>query len=557
MPARLFSLSVCPLLLAYAMPAAAKDIVSDPHRQGRSMAMSENGMVASSHALASLAGLDILRMGGNAMDAAVAVAATLGVVEPPSIGIGGDAWMLYYDAKMKQVYALNGSGRSPRNLPRSYFDTKDVKEIGETTWEAVTVPGAVDAYATGLERFGTMPLSELLAPAIHYAENGFPVTEVAGTIWFTQLGKLNSDAWSRKTWLTDDAKPPAIGSMFKVPALAATLRTIAQGGRDAFYEGPIAEEIVRYANESGGWLTMEDFAAHRSEWVDPISTTYRGYRVYQCPPNGQGIAVLMMLNILEGYDLGAMELNSPEYLHRMFEAKKLAYADVKKAVGDPVRGAIPVETLLSKEYAAERRKQIEPGKVLEEVDPGFSQFSDTAYMTVVDKEGNACSFINSLFGPFGTGITGGSTGILLQNRGNGFTLEEGHFNEYAPGVRPFHTIIPGMVTKDGGLYMSYGLMGGAMQPQGHVQFLAAHIDQGLNIQEAMDMPRWRHMNGVEVRIEDGLRERVEADLETIGHQIARGHYLLMGSAQAILVHPDTGVLHGASDSRRDGIAIGW
>lgn len=538
-------------------PVTAKPIISDPYRQGRSIVIARNGMVASSHPLASLAGLDMLRAGGSAMDAAVAMAATLGVVEPMSIGIGGDAWFLYYEAKTGKVYAFNGSGRSPNGLAREYFEKKEVKRIEGASWESVTVPGAVDAYAQGLERFGKLPLSKVLEPAIYHAENGYGVTEIVAAMWATQVGKLNRDEWSPKFWLNAEGRAPKTGDVFRLPALAATLRQIADGGRDAFYKGPIATEIARCAQASGGWLTEEDFAAHRGEWVEPITTNYRGYDVWQCPPNGQGMAVLSMLNILEGYDLAEMTFNSAEYLHLLIESKKLAYADLGKYLGDPARGPIPLAGLLSKDYAAERRKLIDTKKAMPFPDAGIPKHSDTAYMTAVDSEGNACSFINSLFAAFGSGKTGGATGIILQNRGEGFTLEKGHFNEYQPGVRPYHTIIPGMVTKDGQLYMSYGLMGGDMQPQGHVQFLVAHFDQGLNIQAAMDFPRWRHMEGLEVRLEEGTPQETVDALKAMGHDVKPGNYLAFGSAQAIIRGPNTGVLYGASDSRRDGQAMGY
>lgn len=533
-----------------------KTVISDPHRAGRSMAMAQKGMVASSHYLATQAGLEILQQGGTAMDAAVAVAATLGVVEPAMIGIGGDAFFLYYDAKTKKVYSYNGSGRSPKGLSRAYFDEKEEKKIDGESWEAVTVPGAVDAYAAGLERFGKLGLSEVLKPAIRHAREGHPVHEVVATVWGTQVSKLRRDEWAKKLKLVD-GKAPKAGSIFVDAALADSLQLIADGGRDAFYKGAIAEEIVRYSNESDGFLTLEDFASHEGNWDDAVSVNYRGFDVYQCPPNGQGSATLLMLNILEGFDLPSMEYNSPEYLHLLIEAKKLAYADIKKFFGDPARGDIPVEVLLSDDYAAERRALINPKKAAEEVDPGTPKNGDTAYMTVVDSEGNACSFINSLFGPFGTGIVGGSTGIPLQNRGNGFTLKEGHFNEYAPGVRPFHTIIPGMVTKDGDLYMSYGLMGGSMQPQGHVQFLLSHIDHGFTIQEAAEIPRFRHTGGLTVRLESGTPESVFKGLGKMGHDAKPGSYVQMGGAQAIQVHPESGVLLGASDPRKDGVALGY
>ena len=534
-----------------------RPIVSDPHRAGRSIVVARNGMVASSHPLASLAGLDMLRAGGSAMDAAVAMATVLGVVEPMSIGLGGDAWFLYYEAKTGEVYAFNGSGRSPKALTREYFEKKEVQRIEGASWESVTVPGAVDAYAQGIERFGRLPLSKILEPAISYAENGYGVTDIVATMWSTTLGKLKKDEYSPKYWLNSEGRAPKAGEIFKHPALAASLRQIAEGGRDAYYKGPIAKEIARYAKESGGWLTEEDFAAHRGEWVEPISTNYQGYDVWQCPPNGQGMAVLMMLNIMEAYHLESMTFNSPEYQHLMIEAKKLAFADLGKYLGDPKRGEIPLAGLLSKEYAAERRKLIDPAKAMPFPEPGVPGKSDTAYMTAVDGEGNACSLINSLFASFGSGKTGGATGIILQNRGEGFTLEKGHFNEYKPGVRPYHTIIPGMVTKDGALYMSYGLMGGDMQPQGHTQFLIAHIDMGLSIQAAMGFPRWRHGDGMEVFLEDGTPQENFDTLKAMGHEVKPGTFLAFGSAQAIVRDAKTGVLFGASDSRRDGQAMGY
>ena len=533
-----------------------KTVISDPYRAGRSMAMAKKGMVASSHPLGTLAGLEILQQGGSAMDAAVAVATTLGVVEPAMIGVGGDAFFLYYDAKTKKVYAYNGSGRSPKGLSREYFEGKEKKSIDGKTWEAVTVPGAVDAYAAGIERFGKLSLKEVLQPAIRNAREGFPVHEVVGTVWASQVGKLKRDDYAKTMKLVDD-RAPEVGSIFVDEALAKTLEAIANGGRDAFYKGDIAKEIVRVSDEAEGWLTLEDFAAHTGDWVEPVSVNYRGYDVWQCPPNGQGSAALLMLNILEGFDLASMEFNSPEYLHLLIEAKKLAYADIEKFFGDPARGDIPVETLLSKEYAAKRRALIDPAKAAEAVDPGTPLKGDTAYMTVVDSEGNACSFINSLFSAFGTGIVAGETGIFMQNRGEGFTLEKGHFNEYAPGVRPFHTIIPGMVTKDGTMYMSYGLMGGSMQPQGHVQFLLAHLDFGFNIQQANDIPRWRHESGLTVRLESGTPQETMDALAAMGHDTKPGAYVQMGGAQAIMYDPESGVLLGSSDPRKDGMALGY
>lgn len=533
-----------------------RGIIADPYRPGRRVTMSRHGIVATSHILASQAGLDILRAGGNAADAAIAAGATLAVVEPMMTGLGGDVWVLYYEAKTGKVYALNGSGHSPVSLTREYFEQKKAKKIDGNSWEAVTVPGAVDAYFALNKKFGSKPMPEILAPSIRYAEEGFPVAEVVGAVWKSSEKSLLKDKACRETYLVGD-KAPAISSVFKSPKLGKSLRLIAEGGRDAYYKGPIAQEIVRYAKETNGFFSMEDFASHHSNWVEPLTVNYRGYDVYQCPPNGQGMGVLMMLNILEGYDLSKMKYNSPEYLHLCIEAKKLAYADLYKFVGDPDKGSIPVKWLLSKEYAAERRKLIDPRHAAPTVDPGIPKGGDTIYLTTIDQEGNACSFINSMYAAFGSKIVGGETGILLQNRGDGFTLQKGHFNEYAPGKRPYHTIIPGMVLKDKKLYMSYGLMGGPMQPQGHVQFLLSHLDFGLTIQEAADVPRWRHMDGLKVLLEHGTPRATMDALRKMGHKIEPAGGGEFGGAQAILVDPKTGTYCGASDPRKDGAALGY
>jgi len=410
------------------------------------MAMGRKGMVATSHTLATLAGLDMLRAGGTAMDAAVTAGAVLAVVEPMMTGIGGDAWVLYYEAKTGRVHGLNGSGRAPKRLTRDHFDAKGRTKIDAFSWEAVTVPGAVDAYATALRRFGRKSLGEVLEPAIALAEHGFPVTEKVHAWWVADAEHLRKDRWAAATYL-HDGQSPQLGELFQNPNLARSLRAIASGGPDAFYRGPIAQEIVRYGAETSGFLTLEDFANHASSWVEPIHVDYRGYEVYQCPPNGQGVAVLLMLNLLEGFELSAMRWDSPEYLHLLIEAKKLAFADLYRYVADPDHANVPVGELLSKQYAAKRRTAIDLTHAAEAVEPGMPIGGDTVYLTVVDSEGNAASFISSLYAAFGARIVGGSTGILLHNRGSAFTLERGHPNEYQPGKRPFHTIIPGMVLR--------------------------------------------------------------------------------------------------------------
>ena len=534
-----------------------RGIRADPYRAGRTPSMGRNGMVATSSVLASQAGLDALRRGGSAMDAAIAAAAVLGVVEPMSTGIGGDVFFLYYEKKTGKIYGLNGSGHSPRGLSRAHFAEKQLEKVPDTGWEAVTVPGAVDAWAEGVARFGRRPLAELLQPAIEYAEQGFPVAEIVAQQWKLSEQALRVDKWSARTWLVDGRAPEA-ASVMKLPALAHSLRQLAQGGRDAFYRGPIAREIVRYAQESGGFLSLEDFAQHRSTWVEPIHTGYRGYEVYQIPPNGQGIGVLMLLNVLKGYDLESLGFDTPEYLHLLIEAKKLVYADLSAYVADPEKAKVPVDYLLSEEYAASRRARIDPGRANPEVLPAeLPAGHDTVYLVAVDREGNACSFINSVYDSFGSKVTGGATGIALQNRGAGFSLTPGHRNEYAPGKRPYHTIIPGMVLRDGKLYLAYGLMGGAMQPQGHVQFLLHHLDFGLGVQEAIDVPRWFHAQGQIVLIEHGTPRATIDALRALGHDVQPAGLRYFGGAQAIEVDPRSGVYLGGSDPRKDGAALAY
>lgn len=529
-----------------------KRVLSNPYRAGRSMVMGRHGMVASSHVLASQAGVDVLRGGGSAADAAVAAAAVLSVVEPMMTGPGGDAFVLYYEAKTGKIHGLNGSGRSPMGLTRGHFGTRTRIEF--QGWEAVTVPGAVSAWVALQERFGAVSLDKVLGPAIRYAEDGYAVTEVVSSIWG---GILQGDRWAKETW-TIEGKAPKPGQLFRNPKLAQSLRLIAEGGHDAFYRGPIAKEIVRWSEESGGFFTMGDFESHRAIWVEPISTNYRGYEVYQCPPNSQGIGALVMLNILEDFDLASMAYNSAEYVHLLVEAKKLAYADLGKYVGDPENKAVPVEGLLSKAYAAERRKLLDPSRAMAAPEAGVPAGSDTVYLTVVDAEGNAASLVNSQYMAWGAGIGAGSMGFTLQNRGAEFNLAAGHVNEYAPGKRPFHTLMAGIVLRDGRLYMSYGLMGGDMQAQGHVQLLLGHFDHGLTIQEAAEAPRWRHTRDT-VYVEYGMPLETVTGLRALGHEVVLGNAPLggYGGAQIVLVDPATGTLFGASDPRKDGAALGY
>lgn len=517
-------------------------------------------MVASSQPLASQVGLEVLKRGGNAVDASIAMAAVLNVTEPMMTGVGGDAFMLVYWSKTKELKGLNASGRAPRALSLDYFAEKKITRMPQFGMESITVPGAFDGWVTLLEKYGTMKLPDLLSPAIDYAENGFPVMEKTAEDWNSEVAKLKQSSAAATNYLIDGRAPRA-GEIFRQPNLARTLRTLARGGRDAFYKGEIAKAIVDYCQKNGGYLSLADLAAQKSEWVEPISTNYRGYTVYEIPPNGQGLTALLALNILEGFDLAALSAQPDRYYHTLIEATKLAFADRDRYIADPAFSKVPVAELLSKEYAAKRRALIDPNKALDSPAPGkINDGSDTTYFSVVDKDGNAVSFINSLFDAFGSGIVAGDTGIVLQNRGSSFSLERTHPNHLEPGKRPFHTIIPAMVFKDNKLFMSFGVMGGGIQPQGHVQVLVNLIDLGMGLQQALDAPRYRYISGREVLLEDEIPATVIERLIRMGHQRASPPGLLrqsMGGGQAIMIDPRNGTLMGASDPRKDGLAIGY
>ena len=529
---------------------------------GRSVVRARHGMVATSQPLASAAGLEVLKRGGNAVDAAIAMAAVLNVTEPNMTGIGGDAFMLVYSSKTKKLEGLNASGRAPRALTLDHFAPKKVTQMPTDGLEPVTVPGAFDGWVTLLEKHGTMKLPDLLAPAIELAEQGFPVMEKIAADWATEVPRLKLTAAASATFLPE-GRAPEPGTIFVQKNLARTLRTLAAGGRDAFYRGPIAKAIVEYCRQNGGFLSLEDFAAHKSEWVEPISTTYRGYTLYEIPPNGQGLTALLLLNILEGVDVQGMRNDPERYYHTMIEATKIAFADRNRFIADPAFAKVPVKELLAKDYAARRRALIDPQKAIDV--PAYGDLrvgNDTTYFTVVDKDRNAVSFINSIFFNFGSAVVAGDTGIVLQNRGAGFSLDPGHPNRLEPGKRPFHTIIPAMVFKDGEFLMSYGVMGGDIQPQGHAQVLVNLIDRGLNLQQAIDAPRVRYVSGRGVMMEDGLTPAVIEALIRRGHERVLPpdgvmHRALMGGGQAIMVDPATGALLGASDARKDGIALGY
>ena len=529
---------------------------------GRAVVRATQGMVASSQPLASQVGIDVLKRGGNAVDAAIAVAATLNVTEPNMTGIGGDCFAMIYSAKTKKLEALNASGRCPRALTLDHFTSKQITQMPLSGMETITVPGAFDGWLTVLEKYGTMKFADLMAPAISYAENGFPVMEKIAEDWAPEVAKLKQDAAAAATYLVNGGAP-APGTIFAQKNLARTFRTLVKGGRDAYYRGEIARAIVDYCQKHGGFLSMEDFAAQKSNWVDPISTTYRGYTLNELPPNNQGLTALLILNMLEGIDLKGMSTDPVLYYHTLIEATKVAFADRNRFIADPAFAKLPVKELISKEYAAKRRALINPNSAIDPPSYGDVQMgSDTTYFTVVDKDRNAVSFINSLFNSFGSGIVAGETGIMLHNRGSGFSLDPTHPNKLEPGKRPFHTLIPAMVFKDGKLLMSFGVMGGDIQAQGHSQVLINLVDRGMNLQQAIEAPRIRYISGKGVMLEDTLPANVIKGLIERGHErvlppTGIRHRALMGGGQAIMIDPETGALSGGSDSRKDGMAIGY
>ncbi len=541
----------------------------DPH-QSRSTVIATSGMVASSHPLAVAAGVDILKSGGNAVDAAIATNAMLGLVEPMSCGIGGDLFVIYWDAKTEKLYGLNASGRSPYAINRDVFAAKDLDMIpveGPLSW---SVPGCVDGWFELHERFGSKPFSEILGPAIAYGRDGFPVSEIIAGYWKGDEQNLAKYPDSASTFLVD-GKAPREGDVVRNPNLARTYELIAERGRDEFYRGSIAKRIVDYSKANGGFFSMRDFEDHTSTWVEPVSTNYRGYEVWELPPNGQGIAALEMLNILEGYDLKSLGAGSAEYLHLFVEAKKLAFADRAKFYSDPEFNDLPIAELISKAYAERQRQRINPNRAATDVDAGDPrlQKGDTVYLTVVDKDRNCCSFIQSNYYGFGSKMVPGDVGFVLQNRGALFALDEDHFNRLEPHKRPFHTIIPAMVTKDDKPWLCFGVMGGDMQPQGHVQVLVNMIDFGMNVQSAGDAARVRHVGsqqptgtsmasgGGTVQVESGIPEEAIRGLVRRGHTLSFAVGGGYGGYQAIQIDWQRGTLHGATESRKDGVALGY
>jgi gamma-glutamyltranspeptidase/glutathione hydrolase len=556
------------LLAVMHQPTAGQHRAQNHSFVTRSEVVARHGMAATSQPLATQAAIDILKRGGTAVDAAIAANAVLGLVEPTGSGIGGDLFAIVWHADERRLYGLNASGRSPAALTLDEFRTRDLDFVPSLGPLSVSVPGAIDGWYTLHERFGHVPMPDLLAPAIQYATEGFPVTEVIAAQWAASAqGRAQYPGFS--DIYLPNGRSPRKGEIFKNPALARTLRLIAENGRDAFYEGEIAKTIDAFMRKHGGFIRYDDLAAHSSDWVEPVSTDYRGYEVWELPPNGQGIAVLQMLNILEGYDIASMGFDSPEYLHLLVEAKKLAFEDRARFYGDPTFNKIPVEQLISKKYAAERRALINPSQAALTVSSGhpFAETGDTIYLTTADAAGNMVSLIQSNYSGHGSGMTPPTLGFCFQNRGALFTLTEDHVNTYLPRKRPFHTIIPAFVTKNDQPFMSFGVMGGAMQPQGHVQILVNMIDFGMNTQEAGDAHRLRHVGssqptgekmnaGGSVYVEPGFSSETVASLRAKGHivTITTGIY---GGYQAIRRDEQKGVYFGASESRKDGHAAGF
>ncbi|MDI6769856.1 MAG: gamma-glutamyltransferase family protein [Anaerolineales bacterium] len=538
----------------------------------RSPVMGRGGMVATSQPLAVAAGLEILAQGGNAADAAVATAAALNVAEPTSTGIGGDCFALFYDAKTGQITALNGSGRAPSALTLERLRKEGMTEIPPYHPFTITVPGACAGWCDLIERHGVLPMTDILAPAIRLAEEGFPVAPITSYFWQRGAERQLKEALNGRE-MTIDGRGPKAGEIFRNPGLARTFKKVAEGGKQAFYEGEIGAAIAVTIQKAGGCMTSEDLAAHTSTWDTPISATYDGLRLWECPPNGQGIAALLALNILEGFDLPADPL-SADRLHLEIEALRLAFADTCWYVSDPQFTKIPISQLLSREYAAERRKLIDPKKATLNQQRGTPlAASDTVYLSVVDKFGNACSFINSNYMGFGTGIVPSGWGFTLQNRGHNFSLDPAHPNVLAPGKRPYHTIIPALVTREQrvessdqpisnhhSLFSAFGVMGGFMQPQGHLQVFLL-LAEGRDPQSALDLPRFCITDGTSggvVALEEGIPVETIADLTARGHQIQEvtgWERVLFGRGQVILRDPETGVLTGGSDPRADGCAM--
>lgn len=546
------------LLVAGAMLAG--NVNAQDRSQTRSMVISRNGIVAAESPLAAQAGVRILERGGNAVDAAIATNAMMGVVEPMMNGIGGDLFAIVYDAKANRLYGLNASGWAPKGLTIEYLQKQGIRSMPQQGVNAITVPGAVDGWQKLADKFGRKKLAEDLEAAIRTARDGFPVPEWDAAYWALSMNKLRSDENTAKTYLPSD-RPPRVGEVFRNADLAGSLEQIAQHGRVAFYKGEIAEKILETMKKHGGIIAREDLAEYSSEWVEPISTTYREWTVYELPPNGQGIAALEMLNIMETFPLGQKDwgFGSVNALHAMIEAKKLAYADLAKYIGDPRKQKLPVAQMLSKEWAAERAKKIDPEKAnCEPVAGDIPPAGDTTYLTAVDREGNMVSLIQSNYSSFGSGIVAEGTGFVLHNRGGLFSLDPASPNALAGRRRPLHTIIPAFAQK-GDVRVAFGIMGGWNQSQAHAQFVANLVDFKMNIQAAMEAPRFTKytFSGCDVMMENRFPQKVRDELTARGHKIeVQGVFSdAVGGGQVVMRDFAAGVNYGASDPRKDGAAI--
>jgi len=547
----------------------AADRVTGATFATRSDVIAPHAMAATSHPLATQIALDIMKRGGNAVDAAIAANAALGLMEPTGNGIGGDLFAIVWDARTQSLHGLNASGRSPRSLKLEWFIENGHTSIPKYGPLPVSVPGTVDGWFQLHGRFGRLPMKDILQPTIDYARNGHPVHEYIQYGWERNVKRLSGYPGFVEQ-MTIGGRAPEVGELWKNPNLASTLERIANEGRDVFYKGDIARVIGDYMQANGGFLSYEDMAAHESTWVTPESVNYRGYDVWELPPNGQGIAALQMLNILERHDVAALGFGSVDYIHLFLEAKKLAFEDRARFYADPDFMDVAVASLLSKEYAAERNQLIDMTRAAKEYphgDPAALRQGDTIYLTTADAEGNMVSLIQSNYRGMGSGMTPPGLGFVLQDRGELFSLEAGHPNSYAPGKRPFHTIIPAFITKDGKPWVSFGLMGGDMQPQGHVQIVVNLVDFGMGLQEAGDAPRIYHWGSSEptgesmqdggiTALETGFNYAVIRELVNRGHtvQVEVGNF---GGYQAIMKHPEYGVYFGASESRKDGQAAGY
>ena len=554
------------LIIFLSLKVSSQDRITGELFSTRSEVIAENGMVATSHPLATQVGIDILKKGGNAIDAAIAANAAIGLMEPTGNGIGGDLFAIIWIEKDKKLYGLNASGRSPKNLTIDYFKQNNISEIPAYGPLPVSVPGCVDGWFEMHNKFGNISMSKVLNPAIKYAENGFPVTELV-SYYMNVAGKNFNNYPNFKETYYINGTTPKKGQIFKNEYLANTLKVIAKKGRKGFYEGEIAKTISNFIIDQGGFLSYDDLKNHKSEWIDPVSINYRGYDIWELPPNGQGIAALQILNLLEKFDIKSMGFGSADYIHHFTEAKKIAFADRAKYYADMNFNKIPVDYLISKEYSDLRRPEIAPNKAAQKVNAGKIENGDTIYLTTADSEGNMVSLIQSNYRGMGSGMVPPGLGFMLQDRGELFSLEDDHYNVYEPEKRPFHTIIPAFITKDGKPFISFGLMGGAMQPQGHAQIVINLIDFGMNLQEAGDAPRIRHvsnqqptggemLDGGKLSLESGFDYKVIRQLMKYGHKII---YDLgsFGGYQAIMYDNETGVYYGASESRKDGSAMGY